>query len=116
MSIIDIQEVSYLNQNTKPLHGIAIDVPKTNSQLDVYFLEIRGWVVGKTSQAKEVWLTYFNTPKKPLKTTPVSIPRHDVAQHYSEVSHAEKSGFSLLISVSVGCVPRTFRLNQDFQD
>ena len=103
-NIIEILEVSYLNSSSEQLRGFVIDAPKVNNQLDVYTITVRGWVLGKTSQVKAVWLTYQNAPNNPLKTATISLPRPDVGKHYSDVQNAENSGFSIFASV-IGMPP-----------
>ena len=96
---VEIIEVSYVNKSTERLWGFVIDTPKANTQHNVYLITIKGWVLGKKSQVKEIWLTYHNTPHRPLKTTTVSLHRPDVARRYPQVKNAENSGFYMLLSV-----------------
>ena len=98
-NIIEIINVSRLNLNSEKLWGFAIDTPKMNDQFGVYMFNVRGWVLGKTSLVKAVWLTYCNTPNNPLKIANISLPRLDVEQRYSNVQNAKNSGFSIITSV-----------------
>jgi len=98
-NIIEIINISCSNLDSEKLWGFAVDSPKVQDQFDNYMLNVRGWVLGKSSPVRAVWLTYQNSPDKPLKIENIFISRPDVQQHYQNVENAENSGFSILASV-----------------
>lgn len=98
MSIIDIVEVCYYQDEQHQLWGYAIDAPVAGTQYNSHILEIRGWVLGKTAPA--VFAILMNQyEQEALKRTPIQSARPDVAAHYRHVPQATHSGFIMTFSV-----------------
>ncbi|MCC3591004.1 MAG: class I SAM-dependent methyltransferase [Microcoleus sp. PH2017_29_MFU_D_A] len=90
-TLIQIQEVVKLPQNDPELlWGFNIDTPNTSYKTDKYEVLFAGWILGKKNQVAFIEVISSN---KVIQTIAVDKSRPDVAQIYTEVSHADTSGF-----------------------
>ena len=90
-TFIQIQEVVKLPQNDPELlHGFNLDTPNTSYKTDRYEVLFAGWILGKKDQVVSIEVISSN---KVIQTIAVDKPRPDVAQIYTEASHAGISGF-----------------------
>jgi hypothetical protein len=90
-TLIKIQEVVNLPVNDPELlSGFNIDTPNTSYITDKYELLFAGWILGKKAQVVSIEIIHN---EKVIQTIPVNYPRPDVAQTYTEASHAGTSGF-----------------------
>ena len=90
-TFIQIQEVVKLPQNDPELlHGFNLDTPNTSYKTDKYEVLFAGWILGKKDQVVSIEVISSN---KVIQTIAVDKPRPDVAQIYTEASHAGISGF-----------------------
>jgi predicted SAM-dependent methyltransferase len=99
--------------DSKLLWGYAIDFPRVGTQTNPYAIDIRGWVLGKSSPVIEVELVKDNAA---IQNISVCQSRPDVAKLYPGVPLAEKCGFSK--EVEIGRLPAEsdFLLNAVLQD
>jgi len=97
-TLIQIQEVVNLPQNDPELlWGFNIDTPNTSYKTDKYELLFAGWILGKKAQVVSIEVISSNNV---IQTIAVDKPRPDVAQTYTEASHAGTSGFWEKVGVS----------------
>ena len=90
-TFIQIQEVVKLPQNDPELlQGFNLDTPNTSYKTDKYEILFAGWILGKNDQVVSIEVISSN---KVIETIAVDKPRPDVAQIYTEASHADLSGF-----------------------
>jgi 2-polyprenyl-3-methyl-5-hydroxy-6-metoxy-1,4-benzoquinol methylase len=79
------------------LWGFNIDTPNTSYKTDKYELLFAGWILGKKAQVVSIEII---SSGRVIQTIPVNYPRPDVAQTYTEASHAGTSGFWEKVGVS----------------
>ena len=97
-TLIQIQEVVNLPQNdSELLWGFNIDTPNTSYKTDKYELLFAGWILGKKAQVASIEVLSSNNV---IQTIAVDKPRPDVAQTYTEASHASTSGFWEKLGIS----------------
>lgn len=97
-TLIQIQEVVNLPQNDPELlWGFNIDTPNTSYKTDKYELLLAGWILGKKAQVVSIEVISSNNV---IQTIAVDKPRPDVAQTYTEASHASTSGFWEKLGIS----------------
>jgi 2-polyprenyl-3-methyl-5-hydroxy-6-metoxy-1,4-benzoquinol methylase len=90
-TLIQIQEVVKLPQDDVDLlWGFNIDTPNTSYKTDKYEVLFAGWILGKKAQVVSIEIIHN---EKVIQTIPINYPRPDVAQTYTEASHAGTSGF-----------------------
>jgi len=95
MVSVDILEVSKVRGTPTEIHGFAIDFPRSQVQINTYYLEISGWVIGRSSPVTSIEVTNeaLNEPNNVIASTIPNLPRIDVGESFSEVSEALNSGF-----------------------
>jgi SAM-dependent methyltransferase len=97
-SLIQIQEVVKINPNDPELlWGFNIDTPNTSYKTDKYEVWLAGWILGKKNQVVSIEVICCG---RVIQIIPVNNPRPDVAQTYTEDSHAGTSGFLAQVGVS----------------
>lgn len=97
-TLIQIQEVVKFHQDDVDLlWGFNIDTPNTSYKTDKYELLFAGWILGKKAQVVSIEVIHND---RVIQTIPVNYPRPDVAQTYTEASHAGTSGFWERVGVS----------------
>ena len=113
ITFLENLDVRLSELDSKLLWGYAIDFPRVGTQTNPYTIDIRGWVLGKSSPVIEVELVNDNNV---IKKISVARSRPDVAKLYPEVPLAKKCGFSQ--EVEIGMLPdeSDFILNAVFQD
>ncbi|MEG4400396.1 methyltransferase domain-containing protein [Microcoleus sp. N9_A2] len=96
--MIQIQEVVNLPLNDPELlWGFNIDTPNTSYKTDKYEVLFAGWILGKKAQVVSIEVI---SSGRAIQKIPVNYSRPDVAQTYTEVSHAGTSGFLAQVGVS----------------
>ncbi|MEG4441140.1 class I SAM-dependent methyltransferase [Microcoleus sp. AT9_B5] len=97
-TLIQIQEVVNLPQNDPELlWGFNIDTPNTSYKTDKYEVLFAGWILGKKAQVVSIEVISSNNV---IHTIAVDKPRPDVAQTYTQASHAGTSGFWEKVGIS----------------
>jgi SAM-dependent methyltransferase len=90
-TLIQIQEVvKFPSNDPELLWGLNIDNPNTSYKTDKYEVLLSGWILGKKTQVVSIEVI---SNDRVIQTIPVNYPRPDVAQTYTEASHADTSGF-----------------------
>jgi hypothetical protein len=97
--IVDILAVSPVSQTPADLHGFAIDSPTPGEPYAGHVIEIRGWILCRTHQPAALAILMDEKENQALKRALIQAPRPDVAQHYTQVPHAQHCGFSMQFSV-----------------
>lgn len=97
-TLIQILEVvKFPTNDPELLWGFNIDTPNTSYKTDKYELLFAGWILGKKAQVVSIELI---SSGRVIQTIPVNYPRPDVAQTYTEASHAGISGFLEKVGVN----------------
>jgi hypothetical protein len=104
MPIIEIQGVDDILTESEQVWGCAIDFPTAASQLDVYSLQIKGWILGRTSPVSKVQVLEDDNVLYSVSTT---WPRRDIYHAFREVPNALSSGFRIVVN--------TLKIKQKFQ-
>lgn len=84
-------------QDFETLWGFGILSPTLDTTIDTGAIFVRGWVLGKKSQAKTIEVKYQN---EKLLVAPVELRRPVVAQQYPDIPAANHSGFEFVLSVA----------------
>jgi hypothetical protein len=108
MAVIEIQDIRPSEADRERLWGFHIDLPKRGTRVDVYAIQVGGWVVGRESPAVAIELVYENVS---IRQDPICMLRPDVVAKYPEVSKYEKCGFWLATG-TLGIAPE-FELRID---
>jgi hypothetical protein len=97
-TLIQIQEVVNLPQTTQNCYGGLISTLQTlhTKQINMNFC-FAGWILGKKAQVVSIEVISSNNV---IQTIAVDKPRPDVAQTYTEASHASTCGFWQKVGVS----------------
>ncbi|MGL5058794.1 MAG: class I SAM-dependent methyltransferase [Microcoleus sp.] len=97
-TLIQIHEVvKFYQDDVDLLWGFNIDTPNTSYKTDRYEVLFAGWILGKKAQVVAIEVIHND---RVIQTIPVNYPRPDVAQTYTEASHAGTSGFWERVGVS----------------
>ncbi len=96
MTSVEVVDVSMAELDPKQLWGRRIDFPKSESYIPGQTVDVRGWVLGRSSLAVDVEVVYEGTV---VQRVPLSISRPDIAEAFANVSAAEQSGFHATVSV-----------------
>ncbi|MEG3973332.1 class I SAM-dependent methyltransferase [Microcoleus sp. herbarium8] len=97
-TLIQIQEVVKIHPNDPDLlWGFNIDTPDNLYKTDKYEVLLSGWILGKKTQVVSIEVISNDSV---IQTIPVNYPRPDVAQTYTEASHAGTSGFFAQVGAS----------------
>lgn len=101
MAVVEIEQVQVAAATNERLHGFAIDSPRGGEALDVYDLEIAGWVLGAAVPAVAIEV---HSEGQVLRRVPLDQERPDVARELPEVAEAGRCGFRLWVG-TVGLEP-----------
>ena len=97
-TLIEIQEVANFSINEPELlWGFNIDSPYNLYTTDKYEILLSGWILGKKTQVVSIEVI---SDGNVIQIIPVSYPRPDVAQIYTEASHADTTGFVARVGVN----------------
>jgi Sulfotransferase family len=113
--IWEVTDVAPWSESGKYLRGCHLDTPRLGDQGDTYMVEISGWIVGRTSQARSVRIVHEGSP---LREVPASIARPDIASRFDGVSPDAVRGFSTsisLIALGTECEVSVMALLEDGQ-
>lgn len=111
--ILENLDVRLSQLDSKLLWGYAIDFPRVGTQTNPYAIDIRGWVLGKSSPVIEVELIQDNAV---IQNISVCQSRPDVAKLYPGEPLAEKCGFSKEVEIGMLPAKSDFLLNAVLQD
>lgn len=95
-NIIEILDVSLIDDNKNRLIGCHLDQPKSGDHKDSYSFRISGWIVGKSPA---VSLNIISEGRL-LQKIPVNGNRPGIAKRFPKAPGAEKSGFSTRVGVT----------------
>jgi hypothetical protein len=95
MAVVEILNVSLLPEDSERLLGGHVDAPKVGAEIDVYAVNIEGWVLGKSSAAVAVELVSGGIL---LRRIPINVRRPDIVAAYDGVPEAESCGFRTTIN------------------
>jgi len=79
------------------LWGFGILSPASETTITTGAIFVRGWVLGKKAQAKQIGVKYQD---ESLLLAPVKLRRPVVAQQYPDIPAASNSGFEFTLSVA----------------
>ena len=96
IQIVEIRK-TLPKQDFETLWGFGILSPTLDTTIDTGAIFVRGWVLGKKSQAKTIEVKYQN---ESLLVAPVKLRRPVVAQQYPDIPAANYSGFEFVLSVA----------------
>jgi len=96
IQIVDIKK-TLPKHDFETLWGFGILSPTLETTIDTGAIFVRGWVLGKKSQAKTVEVKHQN---ESLLVAPVKLRRSIVAQQYPDIPAANNSGFEFALSVA----------------
>jgi len=97
-TLIEIQEVVNFSINEPELlWGFNIDSPYNLYKTNKYEVLIAGWILGKKDRVVSIEVISNGNL---IQVIPVNYPRPDVAQIYTEASHADTSGFVAQVGVT----------------
>lgn len=91
MSAIRVHELRWLDEHFDGIAGINIDVPVSDTRLDICALPIVGWVIADGGEKLSVEVSSRGAV---LRRTPVRLERRDVASRYGETAEGSRVGFS----------------------
>jgi len=94
--VVEILDVSRLQENSASLWEYSIDLPKPEPQVEASSILIAGWVLGKKSIAAAIELICNG---QFLRQISIDIPRPDVAEIYADAPKAEYIGFATILGV-----------------
>jgi hypothetical protein len=103
--IIEIENVSCTPLDNNRFWGAAVNHPRSGEKLDIYALELEGWVLSRTSPAATVDVLEKGVL---LYRVPVKARRRDRAAAFPEVPEAGNCGFRA--GISALNLPATFEL------
>ncbi|MDY6991574.1 MAG: glycosyltransferase, partial [Pseudomonadota bacterium] len=89
-----------LEADNPELYGFAIDYPTAYTRLEHYFLEVRGWVVGRQAAADAIELIdETSEAQTPIAKTTFTVARPDVTEQFPQLSQSDKIGFSVRVNI-----------------
>jgi hypothetical protein len=100
MSIAKIKNISISPAIAADLAGCSIDSPKPASEHDKYYIDVDGWVLGRSGTVTAVEVVEEPTV---LQTMKVEKPRPEISRAYLDLPAADNCGFHArlnLVSVS----------------
>jgi hypothetical protein len=96
LDIVKITQVEI--ESPRPgLLGAHIDFPVAGAASDAYAIEIRGWAIGEGQPVASVEVA-LGARKATVSAVP-NEERPDVVSGFPDISHAERSGFRMLVGV-----------------
>ncbi len=101
MAVVNIVEVSSRELSEEQLWGRNIEIPESGSKSEIYAIDLRGWVLGKSSLVVAVEVVSEGVV---LQRVPINHRRPDIAEAFPEVVGAENSGFRAMVSI-LGLAP-----------
>ena len=96
MDIVKITHVE-IESSGEGLLGAHIDFPVAGAVSDAYAVEVRGWAIGERGPVQSVEVA-LGARRATVSAVPDEI-RPDVAGGFPDISHAERSGFRMLVGV-----------------
>jgi hypothetical protein len=101
MALIENLDVSLTSLEFNRLWGRNIEIPAIGSQSEIYAIDLRGWVLGKSSLVVAVEVV---SEGDVLQRVPINHRRPDIAKAFPKVVGAENSGFRAMVNV-LGLAP-----------
>jgi hypothetical protein len=101
VAVVNIVEVSSRELSEEQLWGRNIEIPESGSKSEIYAIDLRGWVLGKSSLVVAVEVVSEGVV---LQRVPINHRRPDIAEAFPEVVGAENSGFRAMVSI-LGLAP-----------
>jgi len=96
IQIVEIKK-TLPKQDFETLWGFGILSPTQETTITTGAISVRGWVLGKKSNAETIEVKYQN---ESLLATPVKLRRPVVAQQYPDIPAAANSGFEFSLAIA----------------
>ena len=96
MPIVEITDVKVNSAKSDDLVGYYLDLPRPGNESDIYAVDVSGWVLGKSSPVVGI---EFRSEGLKLLRIPLNTKRQDIVKHFSQVHHAEASGFKARVNI-----------------
>jgi len=96
IQVVDIKK-TLPKQDFETLWGFGILSPTLGTTISTGAILVRGWVLGKKSQAETIEIKYQN---ESLLVAPVKLSRPVVAQQYPDIPSAANSGFEFAFALA----------------
>src|SRR5437660_735131 len=77
------------------LRGAHIDQPRKGSRIEAHAVDITGWVLSDSTPVLSVEVVHDGSV---VRRVPLDWMRDDVAEAFSDVAHAERSGFRTTVA------------------
>ena len=97
MAVVEVVDVIVYKRTSERLYGHYLDKPVAESQIEVYAIDIEGWVLGRSSQ--DVTAVEVVHKGNVVHRARINVHRPDVAVAYPGVPKAEHSGFRITVGV-----------------
>jgi hypothetical protein len=97
VAVVEIVDVIVYKRTSERLYGHYLDKPMVESQIEVYAIDIEGWVLGRSSQ--DVTAVEVVHEGNVVQRARINVHRPDVAVAYPGVPEAEHSGFRITVGV-----------------
>ena len=101
MTLVENLDVSLTSLDFNRLWGRNIEIPETGNKSEIYAIDLRGWVLGKSSLVVAVEVVSEGVV---LQRVPINHRRPDIAEAFPEVVGAENSGFRAMVNI-LGLAP-----------
>jgi hypothetical protein len=93
--VLEDVTITLSDLDSQHLRGRSIDLAAPASRSEAYWLNVAGWVLGRTAPAVDVELLHEGSV---VHRAPVRRPRPDVAEIYPDLSGADRCGFAAGLS------------------